>query len=122
MASLLTFLLACGAPVPADPSPAVDTAPIELAVDFVTPAMALNLLDGLLDEVSSPDCEASLFEDGLYPEGAGSPEFWAGCPGFGDQGTVERYEDPVALGLMRDLKQLLDPLGVMNPGKVLRRR
>ena len=35
---------------------------------------------------------------------------------------LERYEDPVSLGLMRDLKQLFDPLGIMNPGKVLRRR
>jgi FAD/FMN-containing dehydrogenase len=33
---------------------------------------------------------------------------------------LERYEDPVALALMRSIKQVMDPLGIMNPGKVLR--
>ncbi|NYT65483.1 FAD-binding oxidoreductase [Alcaligenaceae bacterium] len=32
---------------------------------------------------------------------------------------LPRYKDPVELALMRQIKQTLDPLGLMNPGKVL---
>lgn len=32
---------------------------------------------------------------------------------------LERYKDPAALALMRGIKQLLDPRGLMNPGKWL---
>ena len=35
---------------------------------------------------------------------------------------LERYQSPVALGLMRAIKQALDPQNLMNPGRVLRRR
>jgi FAD/FMN-containing dehydrogenase len=31
----------------------------------------------------------------------------------------QRYKSPVELGLMRSIKETLDPLGVMNPGKVV---
>lgn len=33
--------------------------------------------------------------------------------------TLAKVKDPVALGLMRDLKQMFDPNGILNPGKVL---
>ena len=33
---------------------------------------------------------------------------------------LEQYKSPVALGMMRAIKQALDPRGVMNPGRVVR--
>ncbi|QJE02551.1 FAD-binding oxidoreductase [Massilia forsythiae] len=35
------------------------------------------------------------------------------------RGELARYKSPVELGLMRALKAALDPLGIMNPGKIL---
>jgi D-lactate dehydrogenase (cytochrome) len=32
---------------------------------------------------------------------------------------LPEYKDPVALDLMRSIKRLLDPNGILNPGKVL---
>jgi FAD/FMN-containing dehydrogenase len=32
---------------------------------------------------------------------------------------LPKYKDPVALALMRTIKQALDPLNTMNPGRVL---
>jgi FAD/FMN-containing dehydrogenase len=33
--------------------------------------------------------------------------------------TIREYKDPLELELMRSVKQALDPLGLMNPGKVI---
>ena len=32
---------------------------------------------------------------------------------------LPQYKDPVAIELMRGLKLMLDPNGILNPGKVL---
>jgi FAD/FMN-containing dehydrogenase len=39
--------------------------------------------------------------------------------GLSKLGSMKRRKDPVALDVMRTLKQALDPMGLMNPGKVI---
>ncbi|EPX77958.1 FAD-binding oxidoreductase [Salipiger mucosus] len=39
--------------------------------------------------------------------------------GLAKRGELRRYRDPVALQLMQQIKDALDPHGLMNPGKVL---
>ena len=52
-------------------------------------------------------------------EGSFSAEHGVGRLKVGD---LERYGDPVRLDLMRRIKDLFDPQGIMNPGAVLRPR
>ncbi|MDK3016879.1 FAD-binding oxidoreductase [Pseudodonghicola flavimaris] len=39
--------------------------------------------------------------------------------GIAKRQSMARFKDPVALDLMRSIKQLLDPAGLLNPGKTL---
>jgi len=39
--------------------------------------------------------------------------------GFLKADTLPHYKDPVALAMMRSVKQALDPLNLMNPGRML---
>ncbi|MEL6646813.1 MAG: FAD-binding oxidoreductase [Pseudomonadota bacterium] len=39
--------------------------------------------------------------------------------GLSKRPAMARYKDPVAMAVMRQIKQALDPNGIMNPGKVL---
>jgi len=36
------------------------------------------------------------------------------------RGEILRYKSPIEIELMRAIKRVVDPLGIMNPGKVLR--
>jgi FAD/FMN-containing dehydrogenase len=35
---------------------------------------------------------------------------------------LEKYADPVKLAMLRAIKDAFDPLGIMNPGAVLRQK
>jgi FAD/FMN-containing dehydrogenase len=39
--------------------------------------------------------------------------------GLAKVAELQRYKSPVEIELMRAIKHTLDPLGIMNPGKVL---
>ncbi len=69
-------------------------------------------IDGLRDAVK--DCVHDLV-DALG--GSVSAEHGIGRMKVAD---LERYGDPAKLAAMRAIKAALDPLGIMNPGAVLR--
>ena len=64
-----------------------------------------------------PDLNAAIYEIVLRLGGSVSAEH-----GIGQlkAGLLERIKDPVALEMMRAIKMALDPIGILNPGKMLR--
>lgn len=63
-----------------------------------------------------PDISAAVFESVARFGGSISAEHGIGRI---KREALAKVKDPVALELMRSIKQLLDPNGIMNPGKVL---
>ena len=67
------------------------------------------------------DCEADVntivYDSVARFEGSISAEHGVGSLKLD---KLEHHKSPVALGMMRAIKQALDPQGVMNPGRVLR--
>ncbi len=61
-------------------------------------------------------CLDAVFSLVLRLEGTLSGEHGVGLE---KRDFVDRELDPVALGLMRDIKERFDPAGILNPGKSL---
>ncbi len=78
---------------------------------------------GILDRARTPDIEATARRINEVVDdvtaalgGAISAEHGIGIT---NRTRLGRVADPVDLGLMRRVKAMLDPQGLMNPGKVL---
>ena len=69
------------------------------------------------------DCEAQvntiIYDSVAHFDGSISAEHGVGSLKLD---KLEHHKSPVALGMMRAIKQALDPQGVMNPGRVVRIR
>ena len=63
-----------------------------------------------------PDASAELYRAALELGGTVTAEHGIG---LSRRGFLERQRGPDAVRLMRTIKQALDPLGILNPGKVL---
>lgn len=73
----------------------------------LTPSNEPDLLDRILEVIEDLTLELG---------GSFSAEHGIG---ISKKGSMARRKAPVALDVMRQIKQALDPLGLMNPGKVL---
>ena len=63
------------------------------------------------------DINTIVYDSVAYFDGSISAEHGVGSLKLD---KLEQHKSPVALGMMRAIKQALDPQGVMNPGRVLR--
>ena len=70
---------------------------------------------GFLQE-QEQDINTLVFDQVLRHQGSISAEHGIGTL---KATTLPRYKDPVALAMMRAIKQALDPQNILNPGKVL---
>jgi len=70
----------------------------------------------LIDPDDAAQCLDAVFSLVLSLHGTLSGEHGVGLE---KRDFVDREIDPVTLGLMRRIKQEFDPLGILNPGKML---
>ena len=73
-------------------------------------------MDGKAFMAREADVNAAVYEVVARLHGSISAEH-----GIGQlkSALLQRVKDPVALEMMRSIKQALDPNGIMNPGKLL---
>ncbi|RXT56012.1 hypothetical protein B6S44_07980 [Bosea sp. Tri-44] len=77
--------------------------------------IVLNL-PGPLDEAMQEDVERAIYQDLAAMGGSLSAEHGIGLT---KRAAFERYADPVKQQLTAAIKNLLDPTGICNPGKIL---